>query len=189
TRQQCPAANLVALPLADLGRGEVTDVVDVHHQEGTEVGFLQCRPRARQPVTVQAAVIHPLLEIDAHGAECRQRSVPVVARVDVLGTDDRGLSDRLGHLCLLGWTVRVALGSVPLRRAACKALFPSRLPPPSPPLQSASLCLDASGSSFAPGVRATAAREGAIAESSQIPWEGGAREQDWRCRQEKIARA
>src|SRR5215831_16752748 len=33
------------------------------------------------------------------------------------------------------------------------------------------------------------ALEGAIAESSQMPWEGGAREQDWRCRQEKIARA
>src|SRR5262249_27605353 len=104
TRQQRPAANLVALPLADLGRGEVTDVVDVHHQEGAEVGFVKCRPRARQPVTVQAAVVHPLLEIDTHRAECRQRAAAVVAWVDVLGADDSGLSDRLGHLCLLGCT-------------------------------------------------------------------------------------
>src|SRR5262249_26987158 len=79
--------------------------------EGAEVGLLKRRPRARQPVAVQAAVVHPFLEIDAHGAECRQRPAPVVARVDVLGADGSGLSDGFGHLCLLG-----CAGSFPVSR-------------------------------------------------------------------------
>ena len=46
-RQQRPAADLVALPLADLGGGEIADVVDVHHQQRAEVGLLQRLPGAR----------------------------------------------------------------------------------------------------------------------------------------------
>ena len=83
--EQRPAAELVALPLADLGRGEVADVVDVEDQQRAEVGFLQRLLDAARPVAVQAAVVDPLLEIDPHGAERRQRAAPVVARVDVLG--------------------------------------------------------------------------------------------------------
>ena len=86
-RQQRPAAELVALPLADLGRGEVADVVDVEHQQRAEVGLLQRLLDAREPVAVQPAVIDALLEIDPHDAERRQRAAPVVARVDVLGAD------------------------------------------------------------------------------------------------------
>ena len=52
-----------------------------------------CRARA-EPVAVQAAVVDALLEVDAHGAERRQRAAPVVARVDVLGAD---LADGLVH--------------------------------------------------------------------------------------------
>ena len=40
-REQRPAGELVALPLADLGRGDVADVVDVEHQQRAEVGLLQ----------------------------------------------------------------------------------------------------------------------------------------------------
>ena len=54
---------------------------------------------AREPVAVQAAVVDPLLEIDPHGAERRQRAAPVVARVDVLGAD---LADGIVHGGLLG---------------------------------------------------------------------------------------
>ena len=93
-RQQRPAADLVALPLADLGRGEIADVVGVHHQQRAEIGLLQRHAGAREAIVVQAAVIDALLEIDAHGAERRQRAPPVVARVDVLGGD---LADGIVH--------------------------------------------------------------------------------------------
>src|SRR3954469_7988674 len=86
-RQQRPAADLVALPLADLGRGEIADVVDVHNQKRAEIGFIERHARAREAVIVQPAVVDALLEIDTHGAESRQRTAPVVARVDVLGGD------------------------------------------------------------------------------------------------------
>ena len=39
--EQRPAAELVALPFADLGRGDVADVVDVEDQQRAELGFLQ----------------------------------------------------------------------------------------------------------------------------------------------------
>jgi hypothetical protein len=41
TGEQRPAAELVALPFADLGRGDIADIVDVEDQERPEVGFLQ----------------------------------------------------------------------------------------------------------------------------------------------------
>ena len=50
---------------------------------------------------MQPPVIDALLEIDAHGAECRQRSTPIVARVDVLGVDDRRLAGKVVHGVLL----------------------------------------------------------------------------------------
>ena len=39
--EQRPAADLVALPFADLGGGEIADVVDVHHQQCAEIGLLE----------------------------------------------------------------------------------------------------------------------------------------------------
>ena len=112
--QQRPAADLVALPLADLGGGEVADVVDVHHQQRAEVGLLQRLPGARQPVAVQAAVVDALLEIDAHGAERRQRAGPVVARVDVLGADGRWARARV-------WPWSSSRCRLATRRAQCRA--------------------------------------------------------------------
>ena len=96
--QQRPARQLVALPLADLGRGEIADVVDVEHQQRAKFGLLQCLLGAAEAVAVQAAEIDALLEVDAHDAERGQRAAPVVARVDVLGAD---LTDGLVHGSLL----------------------------------------------------------------------------------------
>ena len=56
-------------------------------QERAEIGFLKRLTRAREAIFVQAAVIDALLEIDSHGSERRQRTPPVVARVDVFGGD------------------------------------------------------------------------------------------------------
>ena len=94
-------AQLVALPLADLGRGAVADVVDIEHQQRAELGFLQRRRTPAEPVAVQPPVIDPLLEIDRHGAERRQRTAPIVARVDVLGADRRRLAGDVVHGKLL----------------------------------------------------------------------------------------
>ena len=85
--QQRPARQLVAFPFADLGRGQITDVVDVEHQQRAEFGLLQRLLGAAEPVTVQAAEVDALLEVDAHDAERGQRTAPVMARVDVFGAD------------------------------------------------------------------------------------------------------
>ena len=103
--QQREAAELVALPFADLGRGDVADVVDVEDQQRAELGLLQRRLDAAEPIAVQPPIIDALLEIDAHGAECRQRPAPIVARVDVLGADDRRLAGDLVHGVLPGFFV------------------------------------------------------------------------------------
>ena len=100
-RHQRPAAQLVALPFADLGRGDVADVVDVEDQQRAELGFLQRLADAAEPVAVQPPVIDPLLEVDRHGAERRQRATPIVARVDVLGADRRRVAGDVVHERLL----------------------------------------------------------------------------------------
>ena len=95
--EQRVAGQLVARPLADHGAGGVADVVLVEAQQGTEARVRQGRARARQPVVVQAAEVHPLLEVDLGVAGRLQRPLPVVVRVDVVGPDDL----RLGPLRLL----------------------------------------------------------------------------------------
>jgi hypothetical protein len=101
------AAELVALPFADLGRGDVANVVDVEHEQRAELGILQRRLDAAEAIAVQPPVIDALLEIDAHGAECRQRAIPIIARVNVLSADDHRLAGDVVHgvlsssLCVL----------------------------------------------------------------------------------------
>src|SRR5262249_17018203 len=92
--KQRPAAELVALPLADLRRRDVADVVDVEDQKRAELGRFECLAHPREPIAVQPAIVDAFLEIHPHGAERRQRAAPVVARVDILGAD---LADRLVH--------------------------------------------------------------------------------------------
>lgn len=48
--QQAVAADLVAHPLADLGGGDVTDVVHVKAEQRTELGRLERRPGTGKPV-------------------------------------------------------------------------------------------------------------------------------------------
>jgi hypothetical protein len=100
-REQGPARDLVALPLADLGRGQVADVVDVEYQQRAAFARFQRLLRAAEPVTVQAPVIDALLEIDAHGPERGQGSAPVVARIDILGADLQRIARSLVHGVLL----------------------------------------------------------------------------------------
>ena len=95
--EQHPARELVARPFADLGRGDVADVVVVEQNQRAEFGSFERRLRAAEPIAVHAAIIDPLLEIDAHGAEHRQMAAPVVARVDVLGADRLRIAGDVVH--------------------------------------------------------------------------------------------
>src|SRR5262249_42061757 len=83
------------------GRGQVTNVIDVEHQQRAAFRFLQHLLGAPKPVAMQAAVVDAFLEVDAHGAERGQRPPPVVARVDVFGADLQRIARSLVHGCLL----------------------------------------------------------------------------------------
>ena len=120
--QQRPAADLVALPLADLGGGEVADVVDVHHQQRAEVGLLQRLAGARQPVAVQAAIVDALLEIDAHGAEAPAARAPSCSagRCPPRGSGAWARARMLGHGLPPGGHAAKRGRSVAPGRRSCK---------------------------------------------------------------------
>ncbi len=67
---------------------------------------------------MEASIIDPLLEIDAHDPERRQCAIPVVARVDVVGAD---LADGVVHEALLDF---VGGGQGPGRRIGTIAQEP-----------------------------------------------------------------
>ena len=65
-RQQGVASVLVAGPLADVGAGDVADVVRVEQQQRAEVGLLQLLLGAREAIARGAAEVDPLLPVDTH---------------------------------------------------------------------------------------------------------------------------
>lgn len=65
-RQQREARVLVAGPLADVGRGDVADVVRVEQQQRAEIRFLQLGLGAGKPVAAEFVEIDPLLPVHAH---------------------------------------------------------------------------------------------------------------------------
>jgi hypothetical protein len=60
----------------------------VEAQERAEARVRERGARAREAVIVQAAKVDPLLEVDLRVARRRERPVPAVMRIDVVGTDD-----------------------------------------------------------------------------------------------------
>src|SRR5262249_52773026 len=148
-RQQRPAAQLVAFPLADLGRGDVADVVDVEDQQGAELGILQGLLDAAQAIPVQAPVVDALLEIDPHGPQGRKSAPPVVARVDVLGADFLRLDVDLVH-----WGLPSAYGLVAAPSGAAECDYSSLPAIERPTLQR--LRQSAGGLTPAPKARETA---------------------------------
>ncbi len=102
--QQRPARQLIARPLADLGRGDVADIVVVEQNQRAEVGGFERGLGAGEPVAMHAPVVDALLEVDAHGAEHRQMAAPIEARIDVLGADLRRVAGDIVHGELLVFT-------------------------------------------------------------------------------------
>ena len=84
--KQREAAELVALPLADLGAGEVADVVDVEGEQRAAVRNWRAPAAPGQAVVPQPGEIDPPLEIHAHMAGLRNRPVPLPMRIGVLLT-------------------------------------------------------------------------------------------------------
>ncbi len=66
--QQGETAELVAFPLADLGAGDVTDVVDVEEKQGAAAGILECCLGAGKAEVRSPVVIDPAFEIHGHVA-------------------------------------------------------------------------------------------------------------------------
>ena len=79
--QQREAAELVALPFADLGGGDVADVVDVEEEQRAALRFVERRAGPCQAVGAQPVEIDAALEIDIGVARRRDRPVPVPLRI------------------------------------------------------------------------------------------------------------
>ena len=94
--QQREAAELVALPFADLGAGDVADVVDVEEQQRAAVAGGERGLRPGQAVVLQSPEIDAGLEVDPHLAGCRDLAVPAPVRVGVLGSEN-GRIERARH--------------------------------------------------------------------------------------------
>src|SRR5918992_1340697 len=65
-RQQREARHLVARPLADVGAGDVADVVEVEEQQRAEFGGGQRLAGAAEAVGAQPLRVDPLLPVDVH---------------------------------------------------------------------------------------------------------------------------
>src|SRR3989442_12029436 len=74
-RQQAPARELVARPLADDRAREIADVVLVEHEDGAEARLRQRLARAAEPIGVQTLEIDALLEVHLRVAGRLQRAV------------------------------------------------------------------------------------------------------------------
>src|SRR5690606_13198843 len=83
--QEREAAELVALPLADLGAGAVADVVAVEPAERAALAVPQRLPRPGQAIALQPAQIDLGLEVVANAPGRRQLALPVPARIEIVG--------------------------------------------------------------------------------------------------------
>src|SRR5262247_1868311 len=80
-REQRPARELVARPLADHGARDVADVVLVEDEQRAQSRFGERVARAGEPIIMQPPEIDPLLEIHLHAPRRLQRTVPAVAGI------------------------------------------------------------------------------------------------------------
>ena len=109
-RTQRIAHELVARPFADMGAGDVADVVEIEGDHAAEPGVADRFLGARQTLLVQAIVVDPLLPILGHRAPGRGRLRSVVFHGVVLavrrsGTRQLAGTRRLGKSCgrSFGW--------------------------------------------------------------------------------------
>src|SRR5713101_8414155 len=92
--EEAPAGELVARPLADHGAGDVADIVLVEQEQGAQPRPGEGPAGAAEAVLVQAAEVHPLLEIHLGVAGRLDRPVPAVLRIDRVGLPGPGLRGR-----------------------------------------------------------------------------------------------
>src|SRR5437867_5461944 len=80
--QEAPARELIPGPLADDRARDVADIVLVEDEQRAKAGAGQGLANPAQPVGVQAAEVHALLEVHLHVAGRLEGAVPRVSRVD-----------------------------------------------------------------------------------------------------------
>ncbi len=68
----------------------IADVVLVEDEERAQSGPRQRLARAPEPIGVQSAEIHALLEIHLHVTRGLERAVPAMTRVHIVERDGRG---------------------------------------------------------------------------------------------------
>src|SRR5689334_16540116 len=88
--QKRKTAELVALPLADLGAGYIADVVDVEEQQRAALRFVEGGAGAGQPVCAEPVEIDAPFEVDAGMSWRRDGTVPAPARVEGFFSEGRG---------------------------------------------------------------------------------------------------
>ena len=75
------AEELVARPFADMGRGDVADIVEIEAEHPAKAGVADRALRAFQPLDRQAMVVDPLLPVFGHHAPGSGRMRAVVLHV------------------------------------------------------------------------------------------------------------
>jgi hypothetical protein len=85
--QQRPAREFIAFPFTDFGGGQIPDVIHVKQQQSAKFGGLERLFGAANAIVVQPPIIHPLLKIDAHCAKRWKMTAPVVARLNIVGSN------------------------------------------------------------------------------------------------------
>jgi hypothetical protein len=109
--QQREAAELVALPFADLGARHVADVVDVEEQQRAALRCISACPGAGEPIALQPTEVDTGLEIDIGVAGSRDVPVPIPMRGKRLcggrfGIDDTRRDNGIVHgQALPDWTI------------------------------------------------------------------------------------
>ena len=119
------AHELVARPFADMGAGDVADVVEVEREHGAEAGVADRRLCAPDPLLVQASVVDPLLPVLGHGAPGGGRLLAVVFHLvsslfsTAIGHGQNGRARQCGRP--LAYATGGANGDFPARAKTARA--------------------------------------------------------------------
>jgi hypothetical protein len=88
--QQGEPAELVSLPLADLGCCNVTNIVHVEQQQGAAFRLLEGGSRALQSVATEAIEVDAALKVDVHVTGGGNRPVPLPVRLRIIRSEKLG---------------------------------------------------------------------------------------------------
>src|SRR5438876_805018 len=114
-REQAIADQLASRPLADDRAGDVADVVLVEDEQRAQPRPRQGLARPADPIRVQPAEVHALLEVHLHAARRLDGPVPAVVRVEGVrrGVLHLASGRLLGHVASWNLRLRTPRGDSP----------------------------------------------------------------------------